>query len=693
MFDTIKKQLMLIVFSIVIASFCISNVIGYFFISSDFGQNIQQNNKIFAGALAGNIAQFVQNAYNITEDLALNTDVTGLDGSRQKKLLEDTAKRFPFFDLLYIQKLDGNQTARSAGELGFRGDRWWFKKFAVDPKPFVSKSYYSVSGNVTVTSIYFGIYNSGKMEGIMGADLKLDYLQKMIEEFSADENSYAYVLDGEGVVIAHPDKSQVAEMNNYKTMKKTVLVKDAKGNVVKDDKGGQKTEEQSIKVADGLQGITEKVMKGESGVSEFKDLDGSTLISAYYSIPLPGTSDKWSVITVQKKEKAMAIVTGSLWKNAGTAFVIALLALFLIYLFANRLTAPITRMVAVTKEIAAGNLAISTLTVNSRDEVGQLAAALNTMTANLRQLVRQVAAIGETVASSSEELTASCSETSHAVTHVAEVVESVVSGHDTRNKTVQGTFTAVESISAEIRHIANTAKEVAVVSEETTKAAKEGQKTVDKAVLQMNNVGKSTEEVIVNVNRLTESSKQINEIVSLITGIAGQTNLLALNAAIEAARAGEQGRGFAVVAEEVRKLAEESQEAAKQIAVLIDQNQTNIDLAVAAMKAGSSDVESGVGSVNAAGETFGDIADKISKLSQQVSGILHAIERMADSSQHIVGSMQQVDEIFKDTSNQMSNISAATEEQAASMQQVESASRGLAEMAQELSAAVSKFKA
>lgn len=693
MFDTIKKQLMVIVFSIVIVSFCISNAIGYFFISGDFGRNIQENNKTFAGALAGNISQFVQNAYNITEDLALNTDVTSLDGARQKKLLEDTAKRFPFFDLLYIQKLDGNQTARSAGSLAFRGDRWWFKKFTADPKPFVSKSYYSVSGNVTVTSIYFGIYNNGKMEGIMGADLKLDYLQKMVEEFSANENTYAYVLDGEGVVIAHPDRNQVAEMHNYKTLKKTVLVKDKQGNVVKDEKGAPKTEEQSIQVADGLSKITEKVMNGESGVSEYKDLDGSTLISAYYSIPLPGSSDKWSVITVQKKDKAMAAVTGSLWKNSGVAMAIAILALYLIYLFANRLTAPITKMIGATKEMAAGNLSISELKVSGRDEVGQLGTALNTMASSLRQLVRQTLSIGETVASASEELTASCSETSRAVTHVAEVVEKVVAGHDAHNKTVQGTFAAIESISTDIRQIAATAKDVAEVSEKTTKAAEEGQKTVDRAVSQMNSVGKSTEEVIVNVNRLTESSKQISDMVSLITGIAGQTNLLALNAAIEAARAGEQGRGFAVVAEEVRKLAEESQDAAKQITALINENQINIDLAVAAMKAGSSDVANGVNSVNAAGETFVDIAAKISQLSQQVAGILHAIERMADSSQHIVGSMQQVDDIFKDTSAQMTNISAATEQQAASMQEVEGASRSLAEMAQQLSEAVSKFKA
>ncbi|HWR39457.1 MAG TPA: methyl-accepting chemotaxis protein [Patescibacteria group bacterium] len=691
MLKTIKGQLMLIVFAIVVSSFFISGVIGYYFISGDFNQHIKKDNEVFAGALANSINQFIQTTYNVTEDLALSPDIAGAPPERQKKLLEDTAKRFPYFDLLYVQNLTGMQTARSSGTPGNRGDRWWFKQFMAKPQPFVSKSYYSLAGNTTVTSVYFGVYVNGQLQGIMGSDIKLDALQKMIEDFSSSQDYYAYVLDGEGVVIAHPDKNQVIELNNYKTLKKTLLVKDAQGNALKDEKGNQKTEEKDIRVPDGLRVITEKVMQGQSGVAEYQDLEGNTLISAYASIPLPGKSDPWSIITVQKKDRAMAMITNASWKNALIAGLIALLALLFIYIFAKRLTAPITRMVTATKELAQGNLAIEELPVTTQDEVGQLGESLNTMAASLRHIVTQVSQTGEMVASSSEELTSSCEETNQAVAHVAESVEAIVFKTQSHNATVAQTSQAVEQLSAGIRLVADNASKVNEVTVQTAAAALEGRKTVDQAIEQMSHIDKSNAQVLTTVDKLADSSQHINDIVNVIAGIAAQTNLLALNAAIEAARAGEQGRGFAVVADEVRKLAEQSQEAAKQITQLINENHTNINMAVNAMNAGSGDVKQGIASVNAAGQTFSTITGQIDLLSAQVAEISQAIQNMAGNSQHIVDNMQSVDTIFKETSDHLHNVSAVTEEQSAAMSEVSRASQSLSKLAQHLSELVSRF--
>lgn len=692
MFRTIKSKLMAVVFFVIFGSFLVSSATGYYFISTDFGNHIREDNEVFAKSLADNISQVINNAYNITEGLALNSDVTSFSPERQKKLLVDNAARFNFFELLYIQKIDGNQTARSSGPLGYRGDRWWFQQMMTNPKPFVSKSYYSLTGDTTVTSIYFGIYNNNKLVGIMGSDLKLDALQKMIDDFSSKQEYYAYVLDGEGAVIAHPDKSQVTELNNYKTYKKTVLVKDAQGNALKDQNGHPKTEQKDIKVPDGLKAITEKVMKGESGSAEYQDLDGNTIVSAYSSIPLPGTSDSWSVITCQKKENAMAMVSSASWKNALITFCIAVISLVFMYFFANRITAPIIRMVEATKELASGNLAIDELQVTSRDEVGQLGEALNNMTVNLRKLVTQISYAGETVAAASEELTSNCQETNQTVDHVAKAVYNVAEKNSNHVEKIKNTSAAVEDMSASIFNIADSAQKISNVTIETTNVAIEGKKTVDKAIQQMSYIDKSTEQIITTVSKLSDSSIHINEIVNVIAGIAGQTNLLALNAAIEAARAGEQGRGFAVVAEEVRKLAEQSQEAAKQISELISENHSNINLTVDAMNAGTNEVKVGIQSVNEAGQTFDTISTQINQLSTQVVNISKVIQQMADNSQQIVLDMQNVGTVFKDTSDQMNNVSSATEEQSAAMAEVSSTSRNLAEMAQVLSETVSKFR-
>lgn len=127
-----------------------------------------------------------------------------------------------------------------------------------DKQPFVSKSYYSLTGNVAVTSVFIPIYDSSSnMLGIMGADIKLDVLQNIVEKFSNSKGFYAYIIDGEGVVIAHPDSKQVEELYNYRTLKKTVLVKDKNGEITKDEKGNQITELQDIKVTEKLREITE----------------------------------------------------------------------------------------------------------------------------------------------------------------------------------------------------------------------------------------------------------------------------------------------------------------------------------------------------------------------------------------------------------------------------------------------------
>lgn len=153
--------------------------------------------------VAGEVATFLDGAYGITEELAVNPSILTMETDVQTPILKDCVERNSYLELLYIQGTDGMQTGRSSGELADRSTRWWFTQTMEEQQPFVSKSYYSVNTGMPCASIFFPMYGEEGMLGIFAADLKLDYLQSLIEEFSDMENGeYSFVIDGEGVVVA-----------------------------------------------------------------------------------------------------------------------------------------------------------------------------------------------------------------------------------------------------------------------------------------------------------------------------------------------------------------------------------------------------------------------------------------------------------------------------------------------------------
>jgi methyl-accepting chemotaxis protein len=695
MFKTLKGQLMIIVGSIVVISFLVSSFINYVVTSNDFEKQIKANHQSFASSLASNVNQFIQNAYNITEDAALNSDVNSFDKEKQKTVMINVAKRFPFFDLVYVRNIAGDQTARSSGNLGNRANRWWFKQFMSDKKPFVSKSYYTVSGtgDMTVSSIYFGFYDGDKLLGIMATDLKLDAIQQMVERFSAGPDSYAYVLDGEGVVIAHPDKKQVSEVTNYKTLKKTVVVKDAQGNVVKDEKGNQKTQELEVKIPDGLKDITTKVLDGQAGVSEVKDLDGSSIISAYQSISIPGSSSPWAVITIQKKDSAMAMVRDVGFKNGISGLIIVLLSLIFMYWFSQRLSQPIVKMRNAMDLVKAGDFTAEIKdSASTGNEISVMTNNFNEMLHSIRALIERFSQSANLVSDSATHLSQSASENTKAIEMVASTVSGVNEAANNQSRVLVTTTNALSRMNESLQQASGKARSMEVLSEKNAMFTQEGSKAIGSTIDQMQSITSAVDNSANILSKLGDQTLEISRFVNVISEIANQTNLLALNAAIEAARAGEQGRGFAVVAEEVRKLAEQSQNAAKEIVDLVKNIQDGTERAVLAMNRGTHEVRLGKEVISNAGETFKSISDVTGQLVAQIKEVSASIAHINLENQQIVQASDELDKVSKETASLVQESLAVTEEQTASMQEISSASSILSELSNELSNMVIKFK-
>ena len=339
-----------------------------------------------------------------------------------------------------------------------------------------------------------------------------------------------------------------------------------------------------------------------------------------------------------------------------------------------------------------GYITIKEVELASKDEFGELAQVLNTLLLQVQGFVKLVSASGEQLAASSEELTASTEQSAQVTTQVAATISEVAASANKQATSVKSTASIVEQMSVSIQQVAANANAVSSMADKTASAANHGDKAVDAAIDQMKSIEQTVSSSTQAVTKLGERSKEIGQIVDAISAIAGQTNLLALNAAIEAARAGEQGKGFAVVAEEVRKLAEQSQESTKQIASLVSEIQNETDSAVITMNDGSREVKVGSEVVNTAGQAFKEIASLIAEVSSQIKGISAAIQQMASGSQQIVESVRAIDCISAEVVGQTQTVSAATEENSASMEQIAAASRALANMAEKLQSAVGKFK-
>ncbi|WP_407639137.1 methyl-accepting chemotaxis protein [Alteribacillus iranensis] len=373
----------------------------------------------------------------------------------------------------------------------------------------------------------------------------------------------------------------------------------------------------------------------------------------------------------------------------GVALVIGILV---IWVFSNRITRPIKQVSEQMDAMAEGDLTQEPLSIQSNDEVGQLAKAMNGMQSKLQTIIAKVAGASETVTGQSEELSQSANEVKTGSEQIAVTMQELASGAETQAGHANELSQNMQTYVAEMEAADQSSQHIESSSQEVLGMTREGSELMNESMSQMERIDGIVHDAVQKVRGLNDHTQEISKLISVIKDISEQTNLLALNAAIEAARAGEQGRGFAVVADEVRKLAEQVTASVSDITNIVTSIQQEASVVTDSLQGGYHEVEQGTVKIKDTGEKFEDIQAAVTDMTSHIEATSENLRTIAASTQEMNASIENIASISEQAAAGIEQTSASSQQTSTSMEEVTNNTEDLAKLAEDLHSVVRQFK-
>ncbi|HOO31588.1 MAG TPA: methyl-accepting chemotaxis protein [Thermotogota bacterium] len=565
------------------------------------------------------------------------------------------------FETLFVADKNGHYETAD-GEVYDISQRDYFREIMSGADYVISNPVVSTFSNKPIVVLAVAIKdNEGTAKGVMCGTIVLDTLSEIITAVNLGEGSYSFLVDGTGLIIAHPDKKLMMNTTMFDW-----------------EKAGY----------EGTAKIGNNMIAGKSGIELGKMPDGEKELIIY--TPIPNTPN-WSIGIVISFDSMYEASTKMLMFILSIVLAIIVVIVILSLMIGRNISKPVEKLSREVEQFGEGDLTV-VFDVKSHDEIGRMAVSLNKMAKKMHDAMFLIHNSTDNVNTSAQEL-------SNMAQQENSVAEQLFARAETVDANVQNTSASIEEVSSGIQEVAASAQDVSINSgdlaneiSQTEKAVKNGQSVLDTQEIKMDTVGKQNALATQLVTEVAEKAKNVQQIVNTIASIAEQTNLLALNAAIEAARAGEAGKGFSVVADEIRKLAEDSKIASQNIATILNEINEKSDNANEAVKKTDLLFEEVHKGSSLLVEDFNKITRSMGSVSSKVELLMGAAQEQSASSEEMASAMDTSAKSMIEVSEQMRDISLNIKTTLESSEKMNLTAGELSTLAGQLEQLIEQFK-